>query len=98
MTKSIEGFLFPDTYEFAPKPTADKVLRTMVNRFLTVAGEMKFAENVQTNRGGITPYEALIVASLAQAEAGNKDDLGKVARVAYNRVYLAFPTYRCSST
>ena len=27
------------------------------------------------------PYEALIVASLAQAEAGNKDDLGKVARV-----------------
>ena len=35
----------------------------------------------------ISPYEALIVASLAQAEAGNVADLGKVARVAYNRVY-----------
>ena len=35
----------------------------------------------------ISPYEALIVASLAQAEAGNAEDLGKVARVAYNRVY-----------
>jgi UPF0755 protein len=27
------------------------------------------------------------VASLSQAEAGNKDDLGKVSRVAYNRLY-----------
>jgi len=27
------------------------------------------------------------VASLAQAEAGNAEDLGKVARVAYNRLY-----------
>jgi UPF0755 protein len=88
VTKSLEGFLFPDTYELPPKPTAKQVLDIMVNRFLTVTGEMKFADNVQKNRGGIAPYEALIVASLAQAEAGNPDDLGKVARVAYNRVYV----------
>ncbi|MEE3920788.1 endolytic transglycosylase MltG [Micromonospora sp. BRA006-A] len=49
--------------------------------------EPEFAENVQANRGGISPYEVLVVASLSQAEAGNKDDLGKIARVAYNRVY-----------
>jgi UPF0755 protein len=88
---SIEGFLYPDTYEIPPKATADGILRDMVQNFLTVTGEMKFAERVQKERGGITPYEALIVASLAQAEAGNKDDLGKVARVAYNRVYGEFP-------
>ena len=88
VTKSLEGFLFPDTYEMPPNPSARKVLEIMIDRFLTVTGEMKFAENVQKNRGGIAPYEALIVASLAQAEAGNKDDLGKVARVAYNRVYV----------
>jgi UPF0755 protein len=95
VVKSIEGFLFPDTYEFDPQPTAEKILRTMVNRFLTVTGEeLKFAEFVQANRGGITPYEALIVGSLAQAEAGHPDDLGKVARVAYNRLYLpSFPTH-----
>jgi UPF0755 protein len=93
--KSVEGFLFPDTYEFDPKPTADKILRTMISRFLAVTGdELKFAQFVEANRGGITPYEALIVASLAQAEAGHPDDLGKVARVAYNRLYLAsFPTH-----
>ena len=55
---------------------------------------MEFAETVQSERGGISPYEALIVASLAQAEAGNAEDLGKVARVAYNRVYSG--TFPCS--
>ncbi|MFD6610437.1 endolytic transglycosylase MltG [Micromonospora chalcea] len=87
---SIEGFLFPDTYEIPPKATAETVLKLMVNNFLTVTSNMQYAEKVQKERGGITPYEALIVASLAQAEAGNKADLGKVARVAYNRVYGEF--------
>ncbi|RAO00064.1 hypothetical protein ONO23_06280 [Micromonospora noduli] len=90
VVKSIEGFLFPDTYEIPPKSTAESILKLMVNRFLSVSGEMKFADRVQEERK-VSPYEALIVASLAQAEAGNKDDLGKVARVAYNRVYGEFP-------
>ncbi|MBX7267908.1 endolytic transglycosylase MltG [Micromonospora sp. Llam7] len=85
--KSIEGFLYPDTYEIPPDATAEAVLGQMVDHFLTVTGEMEFADRVQKERGGISPYEALIVASLAQAEAGTKKDLGKVARVAYNRAY-----------
>ncbi|MEV5767368.1 endolytic transglycosylase MltG [Micromonospora sp. NPDC052213] len=88
---SIEGFLYPDTYEIPPKATAETILTLMVENFLAVTGEMQFADRVQKERGGISPYEALIVASLAQAEAGNKDDLGKVARVAYNRVFGEFP-------
>ncbi|MGS2617099.1 endolytic transglycosylase MltG [Micromonospora sp. LZ34] len=87
---SIEGFLFPDTYEIPPKATAESILKLMVDNFLAVTGQMEFADRVQKERGGISPYEALIVASLAQAEAGNKDDLGKVARVAYNRVFGEF--------
>ncbi|WP_433132237.1 endolytic transglycosylase MltG [Micromonospora sp. CA-240977] len=90
IVKSVEGFLYPDTYEIPPKATAQSILKLMVNRFLSVTGEMKFADTVQKERGGVSPYEALIVASLAQAEAGNKDDLGKVARVAYNRAYGEF--------
>ena len=38
------------------------------------------------------------MASLAQAEAGNAEDLGKVARVAYNRVYKATSTATASSS
>ncbi|MFG1840095.1 endolytic transglycosylase MltG [Micromonospora sp. NPDC049175] len=89
VVKSVEGFLFPDTYEIPPKSTAQSILKLMVNRFLSVTGGMQFADTVQEKRK-VSPYEALIVASLAQAEAGNADDLGKVARVAYNRVYGEF--------
>ncbi|SDZ32650.1 UPF0755 protein [Micromonospora pattaloongensis] len=91
---SIEGFLFPDTYEFDPNPTAEQVLKTMVGHFLAVAEELDFVKTVESERGGVSPYEALIVASLAQAEAGTKADLGKVARVAYNRAYSG--TFPCS--
>jgi UPF0755 protein len=47
---------------------------------------MDFVNVVQKDRR-ISPYEALTVASLAQAEAGNTADLGKITRVAYNRLY-----------
>lgn len=87
VTRSIEGFLFPQTYEFPPNATATVVLKQMVQQFLTVAEELDFVSTVEKTRGGVTPYETLIVASLAQVEAGVKKDLGKVARVAYNRVY-----------
>jgi UPF0755 protein len=86
VSRSIEGFLFPDTYEFPPKATAADMLSTMVTHFLSVADKLDFVDTVQQERK-ISPYEALTVASLAQAEAGNTEDLGKIARVAYNRLY-----------
>ncbi|GAA1391331.1 endolytic transglycosylase MltG [Catellatospora chokoriensis] len=84
-SRSIEGFLFPDTYEFPKNVTAKSALAMMVERFIKVTGDMGYAEKAATLN--ISPYQALIVASLAQAEAGNADDLGKVARVSYNRVF-----------
>ena len=87
VAKTIEGFLYPSTYEFDPTADAKQILRTMVDQFLTVTGQLQFADNVPRNLGGVAPFEALIVASLAQAEAGIAQDLPKVARVAYNRAY-----------
>jgi UPF0755 protein len=91
---NIEGFLFPDTYEFPKGVTAETALKMMVKEFLDVATKMDFVRRVQTERK-ITPYEALIVASLAQAEAGKPEDLGKVARVAYNRLFKSNPDMAC---
>jgi UPF0755 protein len=95
VTKSIEGFLFPATYEVNPDATADQILREMVAQFLKVTTDLKFVETVQAARGGISPYEALMVASLSQAEAGVPGDLGKIARVAYNRLYVDSPQLAC---
>jgi len=81
----VEGFLFPDTYAFPPNVTAESALKTMVDRFLTVTGNLNFADTVQGLH--ISPYEALVAASIGQAEVVKAEDYPKVARVLYNRVY-----------
>jgi UPF0755 protein len=82
-TSSVEGFLFPDTYSYEPTMTATDIVKMMVDHFMDVTAGINFKASAQAL--GVSPYEVLIVASLAQAEAGNQADLGKVARVAYNR-------------
>jgi UPF0755 protein len=94
VTRSVEGFLFPDTYEFPPKGTATEYLQLMIEHFMTVATELDFVKQAETQRN-ISPYEVLTVASLSQAEAGNAGDLGKVSRVAYNRLYGEGFTCKC---
>jgi UPF0755 protein len=83
----IEGFLYPDTYDFSPKADATEILKDIVGNFLTAMGELDFVNTVQKTRGGISPYQALIAASIAQAEAAKDVDMPKVARVLYNRAY-----------
>jgi len=83
---SIEGFLYPATYDFNPGETAADILKTMVHQFLTVTNGMDFAANVAKNLK-ISPYEALVAASIAQAEAQFPRDMGGVSRVLYNRAY-----------
>jgi UPF0755 protein len=90
--KSIEGFLYPSTYEIPPKATAEQILSMMVDEFLRVTKGLDFVNTVQKERG-ISPYEALITASIAQAESVHDVDLPKVARVIYNRVYT--DKYHC---
>jgi len=90
--KSIEGFLYPATYEIPPKATAEQILSMMVRQFLEVTDQMDFVNRVQKERK-ISPYEALITASIAEAESVNQEDLPKVARVIYNRVYT--DNYHC---
>jgi len=84
--KSIEGFLFPATYEFDPQATADEMLEQMVQTFLNVTEEMDFADRVRADRG-ISPHEALVAASIAQVEGMFAEDFGKISRVLYNRAY-----------
>jgi peptidoglycan lytic transglycosylase G len=91
--RSLEGFLFPDTYRFDESMTAQQIEEMMIDQFLTVAGDIKFTDTVESNLGGVTPFEALTVASLAQVEAFHDEDMGKIARVAYNRAFK--PSFAC---
>jgi len=83
-TKSVEGFLFPATYEFDPGVTATDILKKMIGLFLEVAGSVKLVDTAQAK--DTMPFEALIIASLVEAEAGVAADMPKVSRVVYNRL------------
>ena len=92
VTPSIEGFLYPATYEFDPGTDATTMLKRMVQQFLTVTVDLKFADTVQPL--GLSPYEALIAASITQVEAVLPADMPGVARVLYNRLYKDFPGHK----
>jgi UPF0755 protein len=80
---SLEGMLFPATYDFGPGTSGLAALQAMTAKFTTVMASTGFVAKARTL--GITPYEALKVASMAEAEATNFTDWSKVARVIYNR-------------
>ncbi|WP_230985749.1 endolytic transglycosylase MltG [Microbispora oryzae] len=80
----LEGFAFPATYEISPKLSAQDILTKMVDRF-NQAAEHADLEG-QAKQLGVSPRQIIIVASIVQAEAGNVQDMPKVARVIYNRL------------
>ena len=81
---SLEGLLFPDTYQVAGNETADSVVKRMVGLMDRVAATESIDE--APDRLGVTPYQVLIIASIIEREAKVGEDRGKIARVIYNRL------------
>ncbi len=79
-----EGFLYPNTYLVVPGTTAADLLQAAFSQFTTVAAAQDLPAAAAAR--GITPYQAVIVASLVQAEASRPQDMPKVARVIDNRL------------
>ncbi|MBB6348574.1 UPF0755 protein [Nonomuraea muscovyensis] len=87
--RGIEGFLYPATYEVEPDAKAVDVLAAMVERYGAVARQLDL--EARAARVHLTPLEAVIVASIAQAEGGRDADYPKIARVIYNRLRRGMP-------
>jgi UPF0755 protein len=81
---SVEGFLYPATYYFPAKTTATEALGQMITNFTDRARSTNFTAAAKANK--MTPYQQLIIASIAQSEAKFPDDMAKVARVILNRI------------
>ena len=82
-TATLEGFLFPGTYTLAPDDTPADLVRAMLARLaqvVTPAMRQGFAAQ------GLTPYQALILASIVQREAIEKDEMPLIASVYLNRL------------
>jgi peptidoglycan lytic transglycosylase G len=79
-----EGYLFPATYKIQPGTPPIEVLRTMVQRFKQEAQAVNLSAVAVHDQ--ISEGDAIIVASLVQAEGRRPQDLAKIARVIYNRL------------
>jgi len=89
----LEGYLFPDTYDFYIDEGAEKA----ISRFLknTVA---KLDDEIlsRCDELGYTSDEILALASIIQEEAGNPAEMGKVSSVIHNRLNSSkFPRLQC---
>jgi len=83
---SIEGFLFPATYDFPPGTTASQALSAMVHRFDQEAAAVNLVAGA--HRIGRTPYQVLTLASIVEREGRLTADFPKIAEVFYNRLRL----------
>lgn len=80
---SLEGFLFPSTYDLEPGITADDLVATQLDAFSdqTADVDWQLAEAL-----GISEYQALVVASMVEREARVADERPLIAAVIYNRL------------
>jgi UPF0755 protein len=83
-SSNLEGLLFPDTYFVTPRDDELAILRRMVSAFDQVVIDARVPELAAGL--DLTPYQAVIVASLIEREARVPDDRGKVSRVIHNRL------------
>ncbi|MEW2050694.1 endolytic transglycosylase MltG [Streptomyces sp. NPDC005476] len=84
-----EGYLFPATYPLDKKATPQTLLSYMVDTADKKFNGAPIAAGAQRN--ALNVYQTVTVASLVQAEAATDADMGKVARVVFNRLKRGLP-------
>lgn len=79
----LEGYLFPDTYEFDLKAGENEIIRRMLANF-DVKFPTKYYE--QANKLGLTADQVIILASIVEKEAKVPDERPRIASVFLNRL------------
>ena len=87
----LEGFLFPDTYEFyknsSPREALQKMLDNFDYRFSEKLREKIDTLNEKVTGGGYGIREVVIVASLIEKESAKAEESPMIAGVIYNRLF-----------
>lgn len=83
-TNSLEGFLFPKTYEIGADDTADSVIRMMLAQFQTETAGLDWS---YPQSQGLSIYDAVNLASIVEKESSGDEQIrAQVAAVFYNRL------------
>lgn len=94
---SLEGYLFPDTYEFYVGENAASVIRRFLDNF-----QSKWSDEyaAQAQKLGMSVDDIVTLASIIEKEAYGADQMPQVSSVLHNRLNKSglYPTLQCDST
>jgi UPF0755 protein len=91
---SLEGYLFPDTYPLPRHVSAERLIRTMVQRFeRELTPELRSAMEA----GGLSIHQAVTLASIVEKESARTDERPVVAGVYLNRFRIGM-ALQCDPT
>jgi uncharacterized YceG family protein len=94
-TRSLEGFLFPSTYQLRDPIKISALVADQLKTFKQQFGKLNLSY-ARSKR--MTPYQVLIIASIVEKEAGTSHDFPLVASVIYNRLHDHIPLGMDSTT
>jgi UPF0755 protein len=87
---SLEGYLYPETYNFTRDMDPEEVIRVMVNQFKKVVGSDLAEKAPQL---GITQREAVILASIIEKETSLPQEKPLISAVFQNRLRKKIPLH-----
>jgi len=85
---TVEGYLFPDTYEFRIDATPDEIVQTLLENF---DRRVPAEDRARAQALGRTFYQVLIIASIVEREARVAEERPVIASVFYNRLRENMP-------
>ena len=85
---NLEGYLFPDTYNYTGRTTAEELIKAMVKRFDEVFTQ-EWAARAAAR--GMTVQQIVTLASIIEKEAAVPEDRPLIASALYNRLKRGMP-------
>jgi len=85
---SLEGYLFPDTYQFVRGMSVDEMLSRMVQR---MRGKLTTEVQARARELGLSVHQLLTLASIIEREAVDASEQKLISAVFWNRLRLDMP-------
>lgn len=84
---SLEGYLYPKTYTFTGAPSADDIIRKLLDQFVSETASL----NLDKGANGLSAQQIVTMASLIERETAVDSERPTIASVIYNRLHADMP-------
>lgn len=91
----LEGYLFPETYYLPPGDCPKRICGIFKSQFDKIVSELNLSDKAAAS--GLTPHQALILASIIEKEAAGDDEKFLISGIFHNRLKKRMRLESCST-